>query len=939
MIEDERQLDVILDSPDKSLLVEDDRGYSMEKKTFRENVKGSVEDTLRARLKGTKDVNAEILQVSYDFFFGGRNREYFPDSEKTVQAYKVIHDLAKEYGLKFSASISNPLDLGGGYVKKHEEVGYSWHYHEGKIDSSGRYDVKMSLQKQWSNNKGPVRLILDRIVVYAFREERYEDTCYFYVNPDEILDISETAKLEELNSEEISKRGNGYVAARVMGQWADVKPGYDRCLTVLVYRTQELDYFCDGALDYMKGIIDQHADAGITYQGFYSDEMHIQFDWDSNVHFALNEVTTRYLTPNFAKKYAALYGDQFSDFAKYLVYFSYHQHDFCASERDLPAQHIFLPGAEGVYQTWLFRKRYFELLQDVVVELCVNVKEYTEEKFQNKVYAHGHATWKESPTVDKTYPEMRWYSLRRDDLYSRYDYHPEYVFSSSSIEAISACYDYFRWNDYFTGGGTDHGEHGYSDRNYYTQAFGASLIVLNKEKNGYAGGWGSPQPIIDRMNAVGRVYGCGGGFRGISNDSFVQNKETRLTDVLAVYPLDLFYSEERFGSWMVQYGYCNYITEMKLLENAKVGANGELLVNGNSYKALVFFYQSFVSGKTLELLENFLAKGGRVLWMSTPPVMRWDNNSDTGKWYEMFGVKPGDEPFRGIIAKDAKVRFDAAVNTEDMVIPTDMLPDFVYDVSADGAKEIAWLGDKAVGFEKTFPGGGKSLYLAFRARDDQSRSMGQDISTLFDLLCHIGAYAADGGEIISRPECAKYLVSRFPNEAVSLVRHYRTFEERWPGLYGRDPKQDEEFLRGRELPSMEIALSNEKILGHNIDYHGSWTLSYRLLGDKLHGFCGNGGSISIDGKVYSFATPGPDLCFANVDPEHLEAKKATLVHYGDAGKVTIPNTSGMTNPKAAVCILNQMEPEREIPVDVTSEEISVVFDVSAAGRWLIIWED
>jgi hypothetical protein len=441
------------------------------------------------------------------------------------------------------------------------------------------------------------------------------------------------------------------------------------------------------------------------------------------------------------------------------------------------------------------------------------------------------------------------------------------------------------------------------------------------------------------MNAVGRAYGCGGGFRGISNDSFVQNYETRLTDVLAVYPLDLFYSEERFGSWMVQYGYCNYITELKLLEHAQVGANGELLVNGNTYKALVFFYQSFISGKTLELIGDFLAKGGRVLWMATPPVKRWDDNSAAAKWYELFGVKPGSELFRGITAKNEKVRFDTSVNTEDMVIPTDMLPDFVYDVSADGAKEIAWLGDKAVGFEKAFPGGGKSLYLAFRARDDQSQSMGQDISTLFDLLCYIGAYAQDGGEIISRPESADYLVSRFPNGTVSMVRHYRTFKERWPGLYGRDPKQDEEFLRGRELPSMEIALSNERLLGHSIDYHGSWTLSYRVADGKLHGFSGNGGRISIDGKVYSFAVPGADLCFANVDPKHLEVKSAVLIHYGNAGRVTIPNTLGMTDPKAGVCILNQMEPEREIPVDVTTDEISVVFDVSAAGRWIIVWEE
>lgn len=936
MIEDERQLDIILESPDKSLLVEDDRGFSMEKKTFRDNVKGAVEDTLRARIKGAKDLNADILQVTYDFFFGGRARTLFPDSEKTVRAYKIIHDLAKEYGLKFSASISNPLDLGGGYVKNHEEVGYSWHYHEGKIDENGSYSVKMSLQTQWSNNKGPVRLILDKIVVYAFHEEQFADTSYFYVNPDEILDISKTAKIEEVASEEISKRGNGSKSIRVNGCWSDAKPGYNRCLTVLVYRTQELDYFADGALPYMKGIIDLHAEAQITYQGFYSDEMHIQFDWDSNVHFGLNEVTTRYLTPNFAKRFAALYGEQFQDFAKYLVYFSYHQHDFKADEKDLPAQHIFLPGEEGIYQTWLFRKRYFELLNDVVVGLCADVKSYTEEKFGNPVDAHGHATWKESPTLDKNYPEMKWYSLRRDDLFSRYDYHPEYVASSSIIEAVSGCYDYFRWNDYFTGGGTDHAEHGYSDRNYYTQAFGASLAVLNTTKQGYAGGWGSPQPIIDRLNAVGRAYG-NSGFRGLSIDRFVQNMESRLTDVLAVYPLDLIYTEERFGSWMVQYGYCNYITERKLLEHAVVCADGTLEVNGSVYRALVFFYQSFISPDTLKLLEDFVSSGGCILWMATPPVMQLDGKTpDT--WYKLFGIKTGKNLHKGITAKNHSVQFDTKINTGDMLIPTDMLPDFIYDIEADDSSGIAWLDGKTVGFEKQYPGGGTAVYLAFRARDDQSQSMGTDISTLFDILCYMDAYSADGAEIISRPETAKYLINRFSNGAVTLAPHYRTFEECWPGLYGRDPKQDDEYLQDRELPSTEISLYGEKLFGNEIHYLGSGTLSYQITDGKLSGFSGNGGAISINNHTYSFCTPGADMCFANISPEHLEVKSAILVYCAVACKVTIPNTQNMKNPEAAVCILNQMEPERAVPVIAAEDTISVIFDTAAAGKWILISE-
>jgi hypothetical protein len=130
-----------------------------------------------------------------------------------------------------------------------------------------------------------------------------------------------------------------------------------------------------------------------------------------------------------------------------------------------------------------------------------------------------------------------------------------------------------------------------------------------------------------------------------------------------------------------------------------------------------------------------------------------------------------------------------------------MLPDYVYRLSPEkGSREIAWLESTAVGFEKTYPSGGRAICLAFRARDDQSQSMGADISTLFDVLRYLGAYSATGAEIRSRPKDARYLIQRFPNGTISLANHFRTFYERWSSLYGRDPAMDEEVLRGRELP-------------------------------------------------------------------------------------------------------------------------------------------
>lgn len=154
-----------------------------------------------------------------------------------------------------------------------------------------------------------------------------EKTSLFYVNPDEILDISATAKADvEDDKTVITSSGYGSCPMTISGHFEDASR--DRVLCVAVYRTPELDYFADSAPAFMKELLDKHHEAGIDYGGFYSDEMHIQFDWDLENHFGETEINTRYLTPNLMKKYASLYGEQYLDFPKYLVYMAYHQHDF-----------------------------------------------------------------------------------------------------------------------------------------------------------------------------------------------------------------------------------------------------------------------------------------------------------------------------------------------------------------------------------------------------------------------------------------------------------------------------------------------------------------------------------------------------------------------------------------------------------------------------------
>lgn len=936
MITDERQLDIIIEDPTKSLAVEDERGFSSEDHTLYED-----NDSLVDKIRKAKENGANVFEISYDFFWGGTTRTLFPDSEKTIKAFKVVHDLAKEYGMGFSASIINPLDIGGEYVKNHKDIGYSWQYKEGEIKEDGTYHVEIERQVQWMNNKGPVSLELDRVVVYAFKEERIENSFYYYVNPDEILDISKTASYEIGEKVEISQRGYGKGELTIYGKWKKKLPGYERCLAIAVYRTREIDYFGPDAFSYVKSIVDKHAEAGITYQGFYSDEMHIQFDWGLDTHFGLTEVSTRYVTENLAKEYSKRYGKEYADFAKYLVYFSYHQHDFMGNEEGkLANQHVMGKTPEGIYKTWLFRKRYFEMLNTKVVSLCTDVKKYAEELFGNQIICRGHATWVESPTLDRNY-EDACYLKMHDEKYSRYDYHKNYYYSSSVIEAMAACYNYFTWNDYYTGGGTDHGEDGYSDRNYYSQAFGASLAELNSFHYGYAGTWGSPDYITRCFNAVGKAYGVGS-WDDDYCERVVQGFEGRLTDVLAVYPLDLLYAEERFGSWMVQYGYCNYITEDKLLEYGHVNDNGRLQVKGREYRALVVMFQPFVQEKTLLLLEKFLHSGGKVLWMSIPPVMDSVTEKKPEKWKELFGIETVQEAVDGLGICEKHITFDSRLSMKDMPVLSDFLPDYVYPVKkAENTEAIAFFENQIVGVEKSYENGGCAVYTGFRVRDDQSGSTGCDVATLFELLNYMGAYSKDGGEVLTRPEESKFVINRFPNGAVSLANHYRTFYEHWDGRYFRD-ERDEKYLEGRELPSIDICLNEKELFGHVISYTGTDTLTYHLTDkNELTGFAGmNCTGICLDGKEYSFLNTPGRLAWSVVEPAHFisDVKSAIVMKSDYVGEIRIPNALVELGLEAYRCTSGLFSDMVQMLVKVNETEIVLEQTEQEKNHWIVIFK-
>ncbi len=932
MILDDSMLERIIEDPSQPMIDENLPGYSREKFSMYDT-KTSLIDLLKAgQARGAKRVD-----VSYDFFFGGDTRKNFPDSELTVKAYKVIHDVAKEYGLGFSASIVSPLDTGGGYVKTHENAGFTMQYKEGLIRADGSYEVDMDLQTQWTNNKGPMHLTLHEIRVYAFNEERIGDTPYFYVNPNDIVDISSTASYEkDEKTGLVSRDAFGHGDIHIHGKAEDIKK--DRCMVVLIYKTVELDYFADDALSYMKSIVDLHAENGITYEGFYADEMHIQFDWDMIEHFAETEVNTRYMTASMAKAYALLYGVEFEDFPKYLLYFAYKHHTFLPGEEgQVLSQHVFGKTEDDIVRTWQFRNRYYELLHRQVVNLCMRTKEHAEALYKNTIMTTGHSTWQECPTADRFYGEQN-FSTPWEEEHSLYDYTPEFVWSASIRENISACHDHFKWSEYLCCIGTDIPEGGFLDRNYYGAAFTSGLAVLNRFPMAYYCIWGAPDPVKERVGEVGVTFGhYANYFKSYEfGHNLIQGYTSRISEILTVCPMDLNSVEERFGSWMVQYGYTDYITEEKLIEFAKKPDGKRLTVRNRKYNALVVTYSPLMSKAALTLIHDYVKHGGTVIWCASPAVLK--DNGEQELFREIFGLDT--ITVLGEQAKGGFVRFPGLENVSDMEILTDFRPDFVYPVSVRGAKEIAFVENKCLGAIREYEGGGKAVYLGFRPRDDQSASTGKDVDTLFRILCALGLYDKKGPEACSRPKESKYIFNRFPNGTVSLANHSRYLRELgWERSFYRDEEKDNEYMKDVPLPSRVLNLAGDEILGRKITYSGEGALSYRYTDEEgLLGLVGkNTTGITVDGKEYTFTDEKNDIVFFKLDASMLDpaVKEAYALKSGRATTIRLPfDSSGM---KCERCAGYQLNTAGAYPFTSVHSATTVEITQDARETWLVFY--
>jgi hypothetical protein len=857
--------------------------------------------TLRKICEGAKAQGVRTVILAFDEFWsqyragqGGKPRQLLPDTAAYIQRLARISQTLKQYGLGLELSLLSPLELGRGYRQKTGETGRWVQYREGYRDpATGRFTVSLWEQRTWTNNKGTIELERTGVRLFAFREHRVGGSNFYRVDPAGIRELKSAPQIDLDESAQASTRARRLT---LRGQGETAVGALDRVLAVVSYATPEMDYFSPKTRPFLEGLVKDYYAAGVPLNGLYADEMHIQQDWGYASHHDEGQLTFRYLTRNMAARFAELHGPEFEDFEKYLVYFAYGQHGFLPTlEARLPAQHVLGEGAEAIQQTFLLRRRYFELLDQTVVDLFAGAKAFAEKTYGHELEARAHATWAESPTCDF------WQTRGLPENPRKYEYTPDFLWSNTVHQAASACDDYFAWNDFLTGGGNDHAEGGWSDRDYYGIALACSTGILNRTPYAYAAAWGMPPEVLRRHQAVCDAFGAS------ANPWFqaVQDAQHRDTDVLMLYPLSLVACEERFGSWMVQYGYANYVTPQKLLQQARVGPDGRIEMAGRKFGTLAVLFEPLPPAGLLGLLEEFARNGGNLIWSGPPPRLDLSAQPVLARWQTLFGVRAPRFGLEGQIAGGSSIRFSGRLaQVPPQPILTDFLVDLVYPVEPDAQAEVvARLGQKIVGVHRPWARNGGATFLGFRPRDDQSASLGEEARTWFDLLLALGAYPGSGPatasndnpSVVSRT--TPCVACRFPNGATALAAHYRSHEESWPGGFHRDAAQDAEILARNPLPAATLTLRDFRVNGHRVTFDGELAMSFRLDDTgSLVAFAGhNCRNIILDGREFVFAsTPLSLVAWAPVLPQRRVPRGATLElwSHGEAD-LTLPLPAGV----------------------------------------------
>ena len=903
--------------------------------------------SLREICESSQKRGDKILTIAFDEFFrqyreqAGTERRLRPDMDEYIDKIKLIGDFASKYGMGIGLSLLSPLELGLAYKNNTGESGRWVNYKVGYRDpTSGKFSLQMWQQLSWTNNKGKFEIKLKNVRAFAFREAIVGSSPFKAVSPDDIIEIQGVG-YEALDSVKVQPTGELWVGttstetrdmvfeSRNIRVYYDGKlqlKGYNRVMVLMEYDTPEMDYFSPQATPFLNNLLKKYHDKGINLVSLYSDEMHIQQDWYYFVHHENGQFNIRYLTKNFSKVYQEKFGQQFED--KHLLYFAYGSPFFETGAKAIRnVQYVMGSQPEEIHKTFLLRDRYYKMLNHDVADLFKKAKEYAESLFGRVLETNGHSSWAESPTIDL------WDTEKLRENAAKYEYTSNYVWGNTVQQASAACYDYFKWGEYLEPTGNDFAECGWMDRNYYGAAMGASIGVINKFPNAYIAAWGMPDKSHKWKSATNSAFGARDG----STANQITGGVHRDIEVLILYPMNLVAVEERFGSWMTQYAYANYLTAEKLIEMGKITDDGFIKVGEKKYRTLVAVFEPLPAEGLLKMMRQFAEKGGNVIWCGPPPLLSGNGKNSTSEWQQLFGVNYVFDQYMGEIASGRKITFiNSFAKIPEQTILTDFIVDRIYPVIAGKQCEIlAQSGEKVLGTRVT-TGKGTTCYFGFRPRDDQSASLGYETRTLFEILNFSGAYTGtgkfsqvnDNPTVISRT--TDYLATRFPNGSTMIVRHYRTHAETWDGGFSRSKEADEKALALNPMPTDTMILTGLKVNGHTLTYNGRLLLAFRTdAANKMIAFEGHSAKeVMIDGILHQFAVkPFETIAFA---PENNQSGQYFAILKGDGNiKLPIPFTIGN---KLKITTSDN----KNIPFRVVNGQIELIVTPDISGKRLKI---
>lgn len=892
------------------------------------------------------------LVIAFDEFFrqyreqAGTVRRLTPDMDEYIVKIKKISDFAARYGLGIGLSLLSPLDIGPGFVNKTGQSGRWLHYATGVRDAkTGRFNVQLWRQLYWTNNKGKIILKLKGAKAFAFREKVIANGRYSVVDPADIHEIGSGVTIQSYDTTSIIPAWEPSSLAtdvtlpiqrvNICSEGDSKLKGYDRVLIMLEYETPEMDYFSPEVPGFLNNMLQNYYKTGINLTSLYSDEMHIQQDWYYFNHHDNGQLSVRYMTKNMAAQYAASFGKEFSDMDKYMLYFVSGPKSIINSPYAVNnTQYVMGESPEAISRTILFRDRYYKMLNNKVVDLFIAAKKYGESLFKRELHNGAHASWAQSPTIDL------WDVGNLKEEAYQYEYTSNFIWSNAVQQASAACYDYFKWGDYLQPTGNDFAECGWADRDYYGAAMSASIGVLNKYPNAYAAFWGMPDLVAERKGAINSAFGCSATptIRAITDNLH------RDVNVLILYPMNLVAAEERFGSWMTQYAYANYITAEKLLELGKLNADGSIEIAGRKYSTLVTLFEVIPPPGLLDIMKQMAESGGKVIWFGPPPVLDNRGVSCTAKWNALFGVTYTPSWFPGQVAPGKQVTFlNQFEKIPSQVILTDFLVDHVYPVALNaGTVQEAAVDGMPVGSKKT-AGKGELYYFGFRPRDDQSASLGYETGTLFGVLSAAGAYPStkkikdinDNTEYVSRT--TDYLATRFLNGTTVIARHYRTHRENWLDGFSRNDSLDAIALKENPLPTDEIRLNDFKVNGHSVTFTGRLITAFNTdAGGRLVSFEGHQcRQMTVDGKSFVFSSEDqPEIAFTQATPAEKASMKAVVkVFVNGKGKISIPVPAGISKVKG---IYAGEGKKAGIPFTLKEGMVTLDFSSTNAGKWYFI---